>query len=433
MLITRPTTSAADSAGAFKPLPWSNRQKMLLTWWLPGISPYADHDLVIADGAVRSGKTVSGLDSFVTWSLHNFQGQAFILAGRSMGALRRNVLRPLFQILQARGISYRDRRGAAEPHLAIGRNVYYYFGAATEQAQDWIQGLTAAGAFCDDAALFPWSFIMQAMARCSIPGAKVWLNCNPQGPYHKIKAELIDRAAEKKALHLHFTMADNPALTPERRQFFSRMFVGLWHKRFVQGLWVLAEGVIYDMWDEDLNVIPCPDGLPRSIVAVDHGTSNPCTFGRYRWADGGPVWLQSEYYFDPQVTGRQKTDSQLADDFDKFIGRDYPEMVWVDDSAVGFILELRSRGYSVNGAKHTVVDGIRFVSNMLYDAHGIGPCYLVDPSCEHTRKQYTSYVWDTKAQERGEDKPIKQNDHCCDRDRYALYSQFWRGDQPGVW
>lgn len=432
MLIPQQETSA-DTAGVFKPLPWSNKQKMLLTWWLPGVSPYADRDLIIADGAIRSGKTVAGIDSFITWSLHSFKGQAFILAGRSMGALRRNVLRPAFQILQARGISYRDRRGATEPHLAIGENIYYYFGAATEQAQDWIQGLTAAGAFLDDAALFPWSFIMQAMGRCSVPGSKVWFNCNPRGPYHPIKTELIDRAAEKKILHLHFVMSDNPALTPERRAFFERMFVGLLRKRFIEGLWVLAEGAIYDMFDEALHVIPCPDGLPRSIVAVDHGTSAPCTFGRYRWSDGGPVWLQEEYYFDPQTSGRQKTDTQFADDLASFVGNDYPELIYVDEAAAGFILELRQRGFPVQGAKHSVIDGIRFVSNMLADVPGHGPCFLIDPSCEHTRKQYASYVWNSKAQERGEDQPIKQNDHCPDRDRYGLYSHWYKGDQPMIW
>ena len=117
--------------------------------------------MLIADGSIRSGKTISMIDGFLTWSLHTFQGKAFIISGRSAGALKRNVLRPMWQILRAKGIGYYYNR--SENYVEIGSNTYYLFGASTEASQDVIQGLTAA-ALCDEAALFPQSFIEQMIA-----------------------------------------------------------------------------------------------------------------------------------------------------------------------------------------------------------------------------------------------------------------------------
>ena len=155
---------------AFKFCPFSVKQKKLLTWWLRE-SPYYDYDMVIADGSIRSGKTVAMIDSFVTWSLFTFSGEAFIIAGRSAGSLKRNVLRPLFQILKAKNIGYEYNR--SENYIIIGSNTYYCFGAANEASQDAVQGLTAAGAFADEVALFPQSFVEQMIGRCSVAGSKI--------------------------------------------------------------------------------------------------------------------------------------------------------------------------------------------------------------------------------------------------------------------
>ena len=117
----------------FKFLPFSKKQKKLLTWWIPG-SPYDDYDMIIADGSVRSGKTVAMIDSFIMWSQSAFDNQAFIIASKSINALKRNLLRPMFQILIAKGIQYRYNR--SENYVQIGTNTYYCFGASNEASQD---------------------------------------------------------------------------------------------------------------------------------------------------------------------------------------------------------------------------------------------------------------------------------------------------------
>lgn len=88
------------------------------------------------------------------------------------------------------------------------------------RAQDALQGLTAAGAYLDEAALFPKSFVDQAIARCSVDGWKFWMNCNPAGPHHFIREEYLTEEAmkQKKVYHLHFTMDDNLSISPKRKE-----------------------------------------------------------------------------------------------------------------------------------------------------------------------------------------------------------------------
>lgn len=234
------------TAGFFKFRPYSRKQLKLVTWWLPN-SPYRDYDMLVADGSIRSGKTVAMIDSFTTWAQENFSNQDFIIAGKSMGALKRNVIKPMFQILNVKGTPYHYNR--SENFIEIGTNTFYCFGANTEASQDVLQGLTAAGAYADEAALFPKSFVDQMIGRCSIEGSKIFMNCNPAGPYHWFKTEYIDKAQEKRILHLHFTMDDNLSLSEKVKERFRSMFDGVFFQRYILGSWVLAEGIIYDMFN----------------------------------------------------------------------------------------------------------------------------------------------------------------------------------------
>ena len=193
---------------------------------MPG-SGYENRRIVLADGAIRSGKTVAMILSFLLWSLTCFRERDFIMAGVTSGALTRNVLSPMLSMLETLGIPYEWKRG--EGKVIIGRNSYYLFGADKDNAQDKLQGMTAAGAYADEAALFPRSFVDQMIGRCSVEGSRIFLNCNPNGAYHFLKTDFIDRADEIGMYRLHFTMDDNLTLprqsgkaTPEAfRAFFT--------------------------------------------------------------------------------------------------------------------------------------------------------------------------------------------------------------------
>ena len=229
--------------------PFSEQQRRLIHWWRPAVR-VSQNDFVIADGAIRSGKTIAMIIGFLTWSQEMFSGQSFILAGKTMGALKKNVVRPMLQILEAWGWPYEYIRSGTDARLEIGSNTYYLYGANTEASQDALQGLTAAGAYADEAALFPQNFIDQMIGRCSVPGAKIWMNCNPGNPHNYIKEEFLDKATEKHVYHLHFMMDDNWTLSPSVKERYKRTWpVGsVFYKRFILGLWVAADGLIYQQF-----------------------------------------------------------------------------------------------------------------------------------------------------------------------------------------
>ena len=222
--------------------PFSKKQRQVLNWWCEG-SPVRDYDGIIADGAIRSGKTVSMSLSFVLWAMSSFTGQNFAMCGKTIGSFRRNVLFWLKLMLKSRGYAVTDHR--ADNLVVISRgdteNYFYIFGGKDERSQDLIQGITLAGVFFDEVALMPESFVNQATGRCSVEGSKFWWSCNPDGPYHWFKldwinksvgylgkkktAEIEKQAAEehkpsglKKILYLHFTMDDNLSLSPKVKE-----------------------------------------------------------------------------------------------------------------------------------------------------------------------------------------------------------------------
>lgn len=406
-------------AAPFQFKPFSKKQMKVLTWWMEG-SPVKDKDAIICDGAVRAGKTLPMSLSFVIWAMSTFNGQNFGMAGKTIGALRRNVIILLKLMLKARGYHVRDHR--ADNLLIISRqgvtNYFYLFGGKDERSQDLIQGITLAGMYFDEVVLMPQSFVNQATARCSVDGSKLWFNCNPEGPYHWFKLEWMDKLDEKNALHLHFTMDDNLSLTERIKERYRRMYSGVFYKRYILGLWVMAEGIIYDMFDEAVHKVP---SIPRRYtvyyVSCDYGTQNPTTFGL--WGQYQGKWYKvKEYHYEGRASVRQKTDEEFYKDLEKFIG-DLPiKGVIVDPSAASFIATIKKHGrFKVIQAKNDVLDGIRNVATALNQR-----LILYNDCCTETFREFASYVWDQKAAQRGDDRPVKQNDHHMDGDRYFVHT-----------
>ena len=317
----------------FRFLPFSDQQKRLINWWRPGLVS-AECDYVIADGSIRSGKTIACICGFLMWSQEMFSGQSFILAGKTMGALKKNVVRPMLQILEAWGWPYDYIRSGTDARIEIGTNSYYLYGANTEAAQDALQGLTAAGAYADEAALFPQSFIDQMIARCSVDGWKIWMNCNPEGPNSYIKTEFIDKAKKKRVYHLHFTMDDNLSLSPKRKAAYKRSWsVGsVFYKRFILGLWVAADGLIYQQFaDHPEDYIVTSSWLEEkdergrlkneiiyAVIGVDFGgTKSAHSFTLTGFTKGyKQVVVLDEYYCKKRINPKQ-----LQDDFIDFVRR----------------------------------------------------------------------------------------------------------------
>ena len=382
----------------------SPKQRQVMLWW------QKNYDAIICDGAVRSGKTFCMGVAFLLWAMTCFHGRQFALCGKTIGALRRNLLYDALPEVERVGVRCEERRSENSFTLRWGgrSNRFLLFGGQDEGSAALIQGVTLAGLLLDEAALMPRSFVEQACARCSVPGSKLWFNCNPEGPEHWFYREWILKAEERRALYLHFTMEDNPGLDEAVRERYQRLYSGIFYRRFVLGEWVTAEGRVYDFFDRRRDAAPVPPGRMEAWrVSVDYGTVNPTSMGL--WGRRNGVWYRvKEFYYDSRREGRQKTDAEYLRDLRALCGGRRVERVIVDPSAASFLAALRKAGFPVKAADNRVLDGIRVTAGMLRE----GKIILCEP-CEDCLREMGLYCWES-----GKEVPRKENDHAMDDLRY---------------
>lgn len=220
----------------------SEKQKKILAF------PYSRYDSLICDGAVRSGKTSLMMVAFVDWAMREFSGQRFGICGKTVDSCVKNVVQPYLFLSYAKS-RYVMRWKRADKVLEVRRgaatNYFEVFGGKDEGSAALIQGRTLAGVLLDEVVLMPRSFVEQALARCSVDGAKLWFSCNPGSPHHWFYQEWIKRHRERNTLYLHFEMRDNPGLSEKTLERYENMYAGIFYDRYVRGLWVAAEGVVY--------------------------------------------------------------------------------------------------------------------------------------------------------------------------------------------
>lgn len=396
----------------------SPKQHSVLTWWNNN-SVHKDCSAIICDGAVRSGKTLFMGLSFVFWAMTRYTGMQFGLCGKTVNSLRRNVVSVILPLLRQFGFTCTEKLSRGMLTISFGgrENTFYYFGGRDESSASLIQGVTFAGAMLDEVALMPRSFVEQTCARCSVEGSKLWFNCNPESPEHWFYKEWILKAEEKNAYHLHFTMADNPALSPNIRKRYESMYSGIFHRRFVLGQWVVAEGRVYDFFDGSyVKSVPC-GSFEKWYISCDYGTVNPASFGL--WGLFGGVWYRTaEFYFDSRKEGRQMTDEEYADELQRLAEGKEITAVITDPSAASFIEVLSRRGFRVVRARNDVLAGIRVTSDLLKS----GEMVICD-TCRASLREFDLYVWDEKAVG---DAVVKRNDHAMDDIRYFAYTVLKR-------
>lgn len=382
----------------------------------------------ILDGSVRSGKTISSL---VTWIM--FVSEAppgeLLMAGKTERTLKRNILDVLEQMVGQRYFKY--SLGSGEATL-FGRRIYLV-GANDMRSEGKIRGLTLAGAYGDEITLWPESFFTMLLSRLSISGAKFIGTTNPDSPYHWLMRNYLRRVSELDLKRWHFSLEDNPNLDQKYVEALKREYTGLWYKRYILGQWVQAEGVVYDMWDESKYVRPTIDRpYTQYYVSIDYGTQNPMAFGLWGYVPPSTkanphefesAWYKiKEYHYDGRAKGRQKTDEEYYHDLVEFVGELPIRSVIIDPSAASFIATIRKRGkFTVRKAHNDVLEGIRNVATALNTGK-----ILYNDCCKETFREFASYVWDEKAAERGGERPVKQNDHQLDADRYFVNTVVMR-------
>lgn len=374
--------------------------------------PYSKYDAIICDGAVRSGKTSIMMWSFVEWAMREFNFQRFGVCGKTVDSASKNIISPFISMTLAKS-RYIMRWRRSEKVLEVRRgsvvNFFEIFGGKDEGSAALIQGRTLAGVLLDEVALMPRSFVEQALARCSVDGARLWFSCNPESPQHWFKREWIDQREKRNALYLHFEMRDNPSLSEKTLAQYESRYTGVFYDRYIRGLWVLAEGLVYDFFGEDQIV----DEIPRSgryYISCDYGTLNPFSAGLWCVTPTGATRIR-EYYYSGRGTNAQKTDEEYYEELRKLADGYHVEYVVIDPSAASFITTVFRHGeFRVVKADNEVMDGIRKTAVYLKSGK-----MKIHRSCKDAIREFGLYRWD---EDSTVDKVIKESDHAMDDIRY---------------
>lgn len=380
--------------------------------------PYTAYNALICDGAVRSGKTSVMSLSFILWAMARFDRCNFAFCGKSVGSVERNIMRPLLAVRYLQD-EFSIRYTRSDHTLTVRRgkkeNTFYLFGGKDESSYTLIQGITLAGVLLDEAALMPRSFVEQALARCSVDGAKFWFNCNPENPFHWFYQEWILQPEKHNALHLHFLMEDNPSLTDATRKNYESMFSGVFYQRYVLGEWAIAEGLVYPMFDAIDNT--CNDIPWQAVqrgkwyISIDYGTVNPCSMGLWVVFQGIAYRVKEYYYDSRKPENIQKTDEEHYESLEELAGDRKIERVVVDPSAASFKETVRRHGkFPVWDANNSVLDGVRLAGTLLKAGR-----LKIHRSCKDCIREFGIYSWDSDSEA---DAVIKENDHAMDDIRY---------------
>lgn len=382
---------------------------------------FSDDKVLICDGAVRSGKTMCMSFAFILFAMNRFNQTNFGICGKTVGSCEKNVVRPLLSLTYMRE-NFQMKYTRGDHCLTVTRgnktNYFYIYGGKDESSYMLIQGITLGGVLLDEVALMARSFVEQALARCSLKGAKLWFNCNPENPSHWFYQEWILDAEEKKAIHLHFLMTDNPSLSKEVIEDYDSRYKGAFYRRYILGEWVRAEGLVYPMFSLEDHVISDYNKSGRYFISCDYGTLNPCVFLLWRVNLNlpDPVVCVKEYYHSGRGEEGQKTDNEYYDDLVEFAEGYNIERIIVDPSAASFKALIKQKGkFMVRDAVNDVLDGVRFTGALLTDKK-----IKFDPSCENTFAEFGAYVWDDDS---SEDRVIKDNDHCLTGDTIVHTTQ----------
>lgn len=388
----------------FRFKPFSKKQRKVLNWWCRS-SPVRDFNGIIADGAIRSGKSVAMSLGFVIWAMSEFEACNFAMSGKTIGSFRRNVLFWLKLMLRSRGYSVSEQR---TENLVIVRrggieNYFYVFGGKDERSQDLIQGITLAGVFFDEVALMPESFVNQATGRCSVDGSKFWFNCNPGSPAHWFKTGWIDKRADKRLLYLHFTMDDNLSLSEAVRERYRGMYSGVFFKRYILGEWKSADGVIYRQFADDPERFIL-DEVPADIfigtMGLDFGGNGSAHAGCLVGITRGyrSIVILDEYYrkevIDPGT---------LTDDVCGFVQCSQAQVratsIWCDSAETTLIKGIRTEVFARripvevrNARKGEIIDRIRLCDMLMSQGR-----FFILRRCRHTIAALSEAVWDSKS------------------------------------
>ena len=382
----------------------SPKQRELLVWTL---DKGDEAQIAVWAGSIRSGKT-EGAGLSYTAHTTDFQGMDFILAGRSIGALNRNVVPAIKRACATYQIPFDQNRSRQE--LEVGANLIHMFGANNESSQDTVQGMTAAGVLLDEAALLPQSFVMQALGRMSVDGAKAILTLNKTSPFHWIKREFLDEG-ELPIHYMESTLQDAPFISDRTKSFYESVFTGHYYDRFISNEWANPNGLVYPTWQE----AEIPENIERYDLAGDWGTASVTAILLLGKCAG--VWYAcDEYYWDAKKQGIQRTAEEHTEaalnQFEAALPKLDREIL--DPSATSLRLAFNKKGLHPRKGNNDIDKGVQNLSRVL--ARGL--FVIGENTCPNFKRELSFLSWDERKMLLGEERPVKQDDHACDAARY---------------
>lgn len=385
--------------------PYTEKQRELL-----GLLKYGGLKRInLLEGSVRSGKTWISLVLWAFWVKSMPADKSYLMAAKTLTSLRRNALDLLQELVGIRNFTYSIPRKEAR---LFGRMIYLE-GVNDAKAESKIRGMTLQGAYCDELTLFTEDFFAMLLSRLSEPRAKVFATTNPDNPNHWVKKNYIDRENEIDLLRMKFRIEENTFLDPEYVESLKKEYTGVFYDRFILGKWVIAEGLVYPMFDEAVHMVLAEERrYTQWYISCDYGTMNPFSAGL--WGKCGGVWYRvKEFYYSGRDNTAQKTDEEYYRELDKLAGKHSIQAVIIDPSAASFIACIQRHGrFPVRKAKNDVLNGIRNVAVCLQNGR-----IRFNDCCKDTRNEFYSYSWDEKSTE---DRVIKENDHAMDDIRYFV-------------
>ena len=372
--------------------------------------------LNILTGSVRAGKTWITLAGWAIWVAQMPIDKDYIMVGVTLDTLDNNCLRLLQEIVGEKNFKYNAK---AKVGYLFGRRIRLE-GANDNRSERKIRGSTLQGAYVDEITRIDHGFWQMLLSRLSLPGAKLFGSTNPDSPSHWLKVEYLDRADELDLFVDKFTLDENTFLDPEYVKQIKAEYTGVFYKRFIEGEFAVAEGVIYPEYEQAV-CEPFTAPFTEYVLSIDYGTQN--AFCALLWAHKEGVWYCiKEYYYSGRDTGKQLTDEEYAVALDTHFGdiieakqeRGEKLRVIIDPSAASFITTLKKREhkYRVLPADNAVLDGIRETATAMYTGK-----IKIFNTCKAFIKELQGYAWQDNATE---DVPIKVNDHACDSARYFV-------------
>lgn len=392
-------------------------------------------------GAIRSGKTWASSLRWLAFVATAPRGGELVMVGRTRDSLARNVIASMQDPSIFGPLANEVKYTSGAPFATIfGRRVYV-MGASDSKAEKAIRGMTLSGAYVDEITILSQEFFTQLLGRMSVPGAQCFCTTNPDNPAHWFKRVYLDRIGPDKSKNQlydwkawYFKLEDNPSLSRAYKQSLENEFTGLFYKRFILGLWVAAEGAVYDMWDPSKHVVKDED-MPEIVqyfgIGMDYGTTNATTAILLGLGSDGVLYAVDEWGYVPDSKEVRKTDAELSEGVREWIKQRHDKFnpdatdvpVIVDPAAASFRVQMAKDGVHTHAANNDILYGVRTISALLSTGK-----LKINERCTGLIEEFPQYTWDPKATDEGEDKVIAVADHHLDAFRYSIISteKRWR-------